>query len=144
MAVTYNSSNVGSSGLATVRFWLGDTSSDAPLLQDGEINGILSNITSNYTLAAAYCAEAIAGKYSRQADTSNEELSVSASQRSEQYRRLAAQLRKRAYAGAELFVGGRSLDTKAERREDSDLVQPLFEKGMDDFAGSAGALESTT
>ena len=144
MGVTYNSSNVGSSGLATVRFLTGDTSTDSALLQDGEINGILGNVTSNHTLAAAYCAEAIAGKYSRQADTSNEGLSVSASQRSEQYRRLASQLRQRAYSGAQMFVGGRSLETKAERREDSDLVQPLFEKGMDDFAGSAGALESTT
>lgn len=141
MAFTYNSSNVGSSGLATVRFLIGDTSSGTYHMEDGEINAVLDNITSNHTYAAAYCAENISAYYSRQADTRNEGLDIMASQRAKAYTRLAQNLRWRVGALAGIFVGGRSQQTKDDRAEDTDYVQPAFTREMDDYPGT---IASTT
>ena len=141
MSFTYASTNIGSSGLATVRFYVGETSSGTAILTDEEINAILSNVTANHYLAAALCADALAGYYSDQADTRNEGLDVNASQRAKAYERMATRLRRQAYTGATLFVGGRSKQTKEDRAAESDLVQPFFGREMDDFPGT---IASTT
>lgn len=108
-------------------------------MQDAEITAVLDNITSNHTLAAVYCAESIAATYSRQADTRNEGLDVAASQRAAAFQRLAAQLRWRAGALAGMFVGGRSKQTKDDREEDSDYVQPSFTRTQDDYPGTVAS-----
>lgn len=132
MTFTYNPANIGSSGLSAVRFWTGETSSDLAVLQDEEIQAIL-NDNSNHKLAAAQCLDALAAYYARQADTRNEGLDVMASQRSKAYREQASQLRRRAYQTASIFVGGRSEQTKRDRTDDSDYVQPAFTRELDDF-----------
>lgn len=139
MTWTYNSSNVGSSALATVRFLIGDTSSGNQLVSDEEIVLGTTTYSDNY-LAAAVVAEGIAGYYSRYADTTNEGLTVAASQRASAYLRLAHNLRLQAYKGATIYVGGRSIDEKDDRADDSDLVQPYFKRDMDDYtADSTGS-----
>lgn len=141
MTWTYNSTAVGSSGLSTVRFHIGDYSSGDQLLTDEAIQAVLSNIVANHMLASAYCADALAANYSRQADTRNEGLDVMASQRAKAFAKLAVDLRRRAGSSATIFVGGRSKQTKDDRRADDDLVQPEFERGADDFPGT---IASTT
>lgn len=136
MTWTYNSSQVGSSGLATVRWYIGDVSSGDQLRSDEEINAVLTNITSNTKLAAIQILDSLAAYYSRQADTHNEGLDVLASQRAKAFRQQAASLRSDAYVGAEVFVGGRSISEKDDRAADTDLVQPSFERDMDDFPGT--------
>lgn len=136
MTWTFTSTDVGSSGLATVRFLIGDYSSGDQKLTDETINAVLSNITSDHTYAAVYCCEAIAANFARQADTDNEGLGVKASQRSKQYMAMADNLRRRLHLRAGMFVGGRSKQTKDDREADTDLVQPAFSVGMDDFSGS--------
>mgnify|MGYP001619543797 CR=1 FL=1 len=136
MAFTYNSTNIGSSGLATVRFHSGETSSGTAILTDAEINAVLDNITANYYLAAAICCDNLAAHYASQADTRNEGLEVAASQRSKAYERRAVALRSRANYGATIFAGGRSKQTKEDRAADTDLVQPSFTKDMHDFPAS--------
>lgn len=142
MTWTFNSSSVGSSGLATVRFYTGDTSSGTQLMTDEVINAVLTNIATDYTHAAIYCLESLAAQYSFQADTRNEGLDIMGSQRAKAYAQRAADLRRRVGLGAELFVGGRSQDTKDDYADDSDLVQPAFEREMDDFPGTISSSTS--
>jgi len=139
VTATYNSTTVGSSGLSTVRFLIGDTSTGTALLTDEEINAVLTNYSSNHSLAAAWCCDSIAATYSRQADTENEGLAVKASQRAAAYTKRAEILRRQAGYGARLFVGGRSEATKDTRAQDTDYVQPFFKRGMDDYPQSSSS-----
>lgn len=136
MAVTYNSSNLASSSKDAVRLWIGDTSTGDPLLTDEEIQYVLGSISSNVIMASAECCEFIVAKYSRQADFDNEGLAVKASQRAEAYRKKASDLRRRLTALADIYVGGRSISEKAARSDESDVVQPYFERDMHDFPGT--------
>lgn len=138
MTFTYNSTNIGSSGLATVRFYTGETTSEKSVLTDEEIQAVLSNLASNYKLAAAICCDSLSAYYADQADTRNEGLDIKASQRSAAYAKKAAMMRRQSYVGAEMFVGGRSIQTKVDRQADTDLVQPAFTIGQDDFPGTVG------
>ncbi len=139
MTFTYNATGIGSSGISTIRFLIGDTSSGSNnLLTDEEITGALT-FYSNNRLAAAVCCEAVAATYSRDADTTHGELSVRASQRADAYSKRARELRSEAYAATPIYVGGRSKDEKVDRSQDSDLVQPMFQKGQDDYFGPYGS-----
>lgn len=138
MTFTYNSTNIGSSGLATVRFHTGETSSGTAILTDEEIQAVISNITSNHYLASALCCDSLAAYYADQADTRNEGLDVRASQRAKAYERKAITLRRQAVTlgGAGMFIGGRSKQTKEDRAAETDLVQPYFTRDMNDFPGT--------
>jgi len=116
VTATYNSTTVGSSGLSTVRFLIGDTSTGTALLTDEEINAVLTNYSSNHSLAAAWCCDSTAA-----------------------YTKRAEILRRQAGYGARLFVGGRSEATKDTRAQDTDYVQPFFKRGMDDYPQSSSS-----
>ncbi len=136
---TYSSTNIGSSGLATVRFLIGDTSSGDILSTDEEINAVLTNITSNNYLAGALVLENLAGRYSRQADTRNEGIDVKASQRAQAFRTQAYTLRRQAQMGATIFAGGRSKQAKEDAKDDTDRIQSSFEKDQWDFPGTVAS-----
>lgn len=114
-----------------VRFLIGDTSNVAAteLLADGEITWILTQETNVYR-AAAVAAEAIAAKFSRLADTSVGDVSVSNSQKVAQYtdlaKRLALKATKRGSAAA--FAGGISIADRDTRLNDTDRVPPFFSR----------------
>jgi hypothetical protein len=120
-----------------VRGLIGDTDTTYQLLQDEEIAYFLS-VRADVFLAAADSANAIAATFSRQADTTNLSLSVSASQRAEAYRNLAVELAARSgsLVGAEMFVGGLTISGKEALATDTDAVQPSFERNQDDFPGN--------
>ncbi len=96
MAFTYGGDPTASS-LAKVRFLIGDTDSTDYELEDAEINFMVSEFDDAYT-AASFCADIIAGKFARQADTSKSvgdlSLSKTYSSRSREYAALAARLRQ--------------------------------------------------
>jgi len=78
-----------------VRFYIGDTDTNDQLLQDEEINFLLTE-TSNILLAASHAAKALAAKFSRQADKTVGDLRISLSQKAQTYMALAADLEIRA------------------------------------------------
>ena len=82
---------------AEVRFLVGDTDQTDPLVQDEEIEFVLTQYVpvegSPAWLAAAHVADGIAAKFARKADRSLGSLSISASQQRDHYRELAADLR---------------------------------------------------
>lgn len=77
-----------------VRLLLGDTDSTDPLVQDGEIAFALSTEI-NAFLAAAFCADNLAARYTRDESISADGVSVSGASRAQAFRLLASNLRAR-------------------------------------------------
>ena len=88
MAFTYVDPSSGDRD--KVRFLIGDTDSNDPILQDGEITFLLTTWGNIYA-AAAYAAEAIAGRYAHKTNYSRSigDLSIS-----ESYATSAAEFRE--------------------------------------------------
>jgi len=117
--------------LDAVRLEIGDTDTNDQLLSDEEIEHIMTQATGHFYVAAR-CCDLIALKLAKDADRSLGPLSVRLSQRSERYGVLAGKLRRRAATGAEPYFGGLSESERTVDVDDSDLVQPIFKKGMMD------------
>lgn len=141
MTWTYNAAALSTSDRAKVRLMIGDTDSSRQQLQDEEIDYVLTQETSP-TLAAAACCDLLAAKYAYLVNTENSELRVSAAARFKHYQDLADRLREGG-AGtipldgsltlADMYVGGASRSDKQALAENSDIVQPSFSIGQDDF-----------
>lgn len=80
-----------------VRWLVGDTTAADPLVQDEEIEYVLTQYPPvagrPAWLAGAHVADAIAARFARKADRSIGTLSISAKQQRDHYRELAADLR---------------------------------------------------
>lgn len=114
-----------------IRFVIGDTDSTDELLQDEEIDAAITNEGNKYA-AAAMCAEAIGGKFSRQSNKTVGPLSISASERSAQYFALAERLRRSIGRRVAAWAGGISESEMRDAEKDTDRVEPSFERGMHD------------
>lgn len=127
MAWSYGG-NPSTSTYDAVRFYVGDTDSTDPQLQDGEIDFLMS-LEGNDTLrAAARGAEALAGKYARDA---NKKLGMLAmlelEKRAQHYRDLAKQLWYSSGVSSVVpWVGSISQATKQGQQDNEDNVQPFF------------------
>ena len=133
MAWTY-SGDPSSSDRDRVRFLIGDTDSGEQLLADAEIDYLLTEEPAP-RLAAARACDSIVAKWSRQVDTGMLSLNVSASQRIDNYRKLAAKLRAEHYRGIKPRFLGQSIGTKESLASDTDVPQPDFTIGMHDNGG---------
>ena len=115
-----------------VRFLVGDTDNADPLVTDEEIAYALTLEPTN-TLTAARVAEALAAKFSRYANQSVGDLSISYSDRVRQLKELAKQLRAEGtISAATPFAGGISAADKASRASDSDRVVTAVKVGVHD------------
>jgi len=103
MSWTYDVADLASSDLFQVRFMIGDTASSNPLLQDEEINLLITQY-GNLKSAAAECCERIASNFAKDADYDLGPHSVKASQRSKRYEELAKKLRMNSGVAAPSFV----------------------------------------
>lgn len=128
--------NPSTSDKDMVRFKIGDTLASDQLLQDEEISSILVE-QPDPTLAAAICSEAIAGRFSRLADTTVGKTSISYSQKATAYMELATKMRKQYKQSykAVPYAGGISEADKQIDKDDTDRTQPYFERGMFDNPG---------
>ena len=132
----------------SVRFLVGDTDGSDPQLQDGEIDGLISNtkagssaqgitstslVTDVYQAAIAACVT-LAAIYTRKANRSVGGLSVQAAAIADNYRKLRADIMSQAarhsvpvpYAGA-ISVADKEIDAN-----DPDIPSWDFTVGMDD------------
>lgn len=136
MAFTYGSDPANSNRDA-VRLLIGDTDSGDALLQDSEVDYFLGlfGTTGDERVrpAAIRACEAIAGKFARQTDTTNQGLSVAASKRMQHYQSLAADLRAQQSTEATVFLGGSSFSESEKLDDNADLIPPSFRRGMDDW-----------
>ena len=93
MTWTYNG-NLHTSSIDRVRFTIGDTIQDDPLLMDEEITAILAIYPDD---AAAKCAMAIAAKFSRMADVSVGDVKTQHQGRAASYMQMAKDLKNETY-----------------------------------------------
>lgn len=128
MVWTY-SGNPAANEKDAVRFLIGDTDPDDPLLQDEEILYLLEH-TNEVEGAAAEAAYSLAARFSRQADKSVGDLSLSLSQKSAAFWQLAESLWRRSGLRALPFAGGISKSQKRATEADADRVKPAFSRSM--------------
>lgn len=108
--MTYTYDSPGDSRKDAMRFLTGDTDSSQPLLQDEEIEYLITawyQIENDYMLAS-YCAEAIAGKFAREITLTSDSQTLQASELQEKYLSLALRLRaiaNSAHPGS-VYAGG--------------------------------------
>lgn len=132
MTWTY-SGNPNGSDRDAVRFLIGDTDNDDPLLQDEEIAYILT-LETNVNMAAAKACRAIAATFARKATRKNVgDLSIDYSMRQQNYLDLAKKLESdAAIVLARPYCGGISQSDKDNRNADTDRVTPAFTKNQMD------------
>jgi len=119
-----------------VRFWIGDTDPDDPLVTDEEIVFALQSEGSNTKLAAAEILMALAAKFSRAVDTKLGDYSVSLSKKADAFAARAKQFKSEGQLSSALpYAGGISVSDKVMQMEDTDRVRPYFSKYMDDTPG---------
>lgn len=126
MEWTY-SGNPRNSTRDAIRFELGDTDRNAPLLSDPEIEYALE-IEKDLNGAIARCCEALVAKFTREADYTLGPKQVAASQRAEAFRKLAKEFRSKSNVG--FYVGGVSQSEGKSDAKDSDFKPPIFNKGF--------------
>jgi len=136
MAWTYGADPAGSNRDA-VRLLIGDTDTTDQQLQDSEVDYFLGLFgvagDDRVVPAAIRSCEALAAKYARQVDTTNQGLSVGASKRSEHYRKLADDLRDLETTVAEVFLGGNTYSEAKLMDENTDLIPPTFRRAQNDW-----------
>jgi hypothetical protein len=127
---SYNSDSVGTVDKDTVRFLLGDTDSDDPLLQDEEIQFTITSNSSVYH-AAAMAAEAVAAKYGKDIQKTVGPLSINLAQRANEFRSLATRLRSTANRsiGAPPQYFGDSYSDKDDAAQDTDKIGTAIKIG---------------
>lgn len=130
MSWTY-SGDPGSSPKDAVRFAIGDTISSDPLLQDEEINYMLSK-NSSIDDAAYYACVGVVAKFSRLADKEVGKIKIKYSQKAKQYQQLADKLWLTAGIVVIPYAGGISIADKQADQQDKSAVQPSFRRGMMD------------
>jgi hypothetical protein len=123
--------NPSASIIEQIRWEIGDTNSASPKFQDLEVKYAYDTEHSILNAAARLCEQLVA-TYASSVDRTMGPLRVSLSKQSDVYAKKAADLRKRGMAYAEPYVGGISKAKAETFKNDSDLVQPLFDKGSMD------------
>lgn len=115
-----------------VRFLIGDTVSEDPQLDDGEVAFLLTQYGSVQAAALAACRALIA-KYSRLCDKWVGDLKILASQKQLHYTRLLESLVTTSGNLAAIpSAGGISVGQKESYESDTDRVAPAFRRGQDD------------
>lgn len=125
----------------TVRFYLGDTDETDPLASD---EGILKMLTvyEDVFEATAALADGLATKFARMPTITVDGLTVKGTDRAEQFRILAANMRRissKSAAGSlgVPFVSGTSISEMDGVASDPDRAPNKFDVGQDDFPGTA-------
>lgn len=114
-----------------LRFLIGDTDGDDPILLDGEILFLLGQYNNSPINAAIRACEMIMAKFARMVDETVGQVSISFSQRMKTYETLRSTLQMRlATEDATPYAGGISRSDKLTQDQDADRVRPDFTKHM--------------
>lgn len=146
MTFTYALSDLTSADTTTknralVRLRIGDTDSDAQLLQDEEIAAVLA-VTTAIPVAALQCCRLVLARLARDIDASGAGMNVSRSQKTQHYRDLISELEDEIRLGAQAYLGGTSIARETAIEADTDFKRPAFRRAMhDDRRGSRSAAE---
>jgi hypothetical protein len=114
-----------------VRFRIGDTDSNRPLLSDEEINAVLASKPAVLP-SSIECVEAILAKIARDVDRNAAGITSSRSQAYNHYLELRNKLGREMLTESEMFVGGLSKAAKQAFEDESDFIKPSFDIGQFD------------
>lgn len=131
------SGNPADSPKDSIRFLVQDTDENDQLVTDEEIEWIVEH-EGNLYKSASKIAKTIAAKFSRLADQSIGDYSISYSDLSDKYMDLADKLFDEAQKdistkGVQVFAGGISKSDKRNRTLNADRVKPAFKRDMMDI-----------
>ena len=133
MAVTFTYTNdLAGSPIDRIRFEIGDTNValGVAILNDEQIQHRL-NTAGSEALAAWHSAEDIVAAISRDTDWGSGSQNKAQSQRLENYRKLAEDLRVKAHGrNVSFFVGGTTKAQKEAEAADTSLVVPFFKTDL--------------
>lgn len=136
--MTWNySGRPGSSDRDQVRFLMGDTCEDDPLVQDEEVTYAVSE-QSTLKLAAAMCLRALAAKFSRRVTTKVGDISKNCSDLAKAFKDRADELDPLGQATMTSRLirpsfGGLTVTGKDALDDDDNAVQPRFKREMFDY-----------
>lgn len=132
MTWTYDPAALATSSRYQIRLELQDTDATEMLLQDEEIDWIITQ-ESTILMAAARGAEIIARLFARQADTvQNPTVKLQFKTRVAAYQKLAETLRKRSSAARAPIAISTSAAAKQAAMQNTDRTGPYFRRGMHD------------
>ena len=137
MGWTY-SADPSSSEKDAVRFLIGDTDEEDPLVSDEEIQWSLKHWSDHYMAAAAIC-DSLAGKFAREVSVSADGISYSGNQIAQNFTQLGQQLRRLSTMERKHgvpYVGGLSWKERAKDDSDPDRVPEYFRSHMHDNPGT--------
>lgn len=134
MTWTYDLSTITSSAKDQVRFFIGDTNVDEPLLEDEAIGFALAYGNGSVIAAAVACLQSLAAAYSRKADTVTGELRTTYSSIATAYAARAQEYQTQidGIAFALPYAGGISVIDKRDRELDTDRTSPSFQRNLND------------
>lgn len=112
-----------------VRFEVGDTFSKKQIVTDEEIEYALVKEGSVLGAAARVC-ESLAAKYAREEITRTAAFTTDKTSISKKYLAMATRLRKRATGAGSFILPSGNVTEKENNETDSDIVQPLFKRGI--------------
>ncbi len=117
-----------------VRFYISDTDASNPLMNDGEVDYLLTKFPDPLA-AAAQAARSLAGKFAKQVTRKTVgDLSLSWSDMAKNYYALADELQIRSdISGSTLYAGGTSKSDMAAVAANSDRVPQPFTRGQFDI-----------
>jgi len=112
-----------------VRFLLQDTNESRPLVQDEEIDWLITQNANLYLAAAALCDVLVAKTGAMRSKTIGE---FRISYSSDFYKMLGASLRARGLTHQLPYAGGISIADKLNQQNSSDWVDPAVSRGLGD------------
>ena len=118
-----------------VRLESGDCIKSMQICSDNEVDYAIS-VEPSSMLAAARVSELAMRKLSSQTDESAEGYSAQVAQRYEQFKSTAEDLRAKYGHDSVPYAGGISAAETTTWKQDTDLIQPYFERGMFDHTGT--------
>lgn len=123
-----------------VRFLIQDTNSSRKLVDDQEIDWLLTQEANVYMAAAAAC-DSLVAKGGMIKSKSVNDLAITYDVLF--YQTLAGNLRGRGASGQVPFMGGVSVSDKAAQQADPDAVQPRVFRGFADNSGASNPTPSS-
>lgn len=123
--------NPADSDSDAVRFMVGDTIRERPLLDDKEVEWIVAQ-TTNFNLRAALACEALWSRFLAISDYTVGSVSKKFSDVAAKFKERADEFRRESYKNALVAFPAHLCSTKQALETDSELAQPEFSVGMAD------------
>lgn len=131
MSWTYDPETLATDPLMKVRLLIQDTNEEDQQLQDEEIQYFLTT-ESDLKMAAGRCAESLAARYSRKADSKKMgDLAITWAKTADRYTALADRLMARSFAVP--TAGGIEVSDRNSNQADQSVTHSTIRRGMHDF-----------